>query len=472
MTQAKPHNGTAGAAHALNGLLREDLFSAVRTDEDLASLVVQAMRQHTRPFCWLWNRLLGTEPASEKEARRLWESAVVHRRELSNRVGRTVHLRVAALDSQTLAHGGHWQLPVLVAPELLTDMLGAALVDDLTGLLRRDQLMAIITHDLAQRVARPCSVAFVDVDNFKSVNDTLGHADGDRVLAQLGTVIRKHIRAEDAAGRVGGDEFVLFFPGAPLKEAQRVVGRVAAAFVRNAAGLDVSLSCGVVERKDGEDVHALLARADERMYAAKRRSKLKAGKEPPVRAMGLPASWPAASEPPIAVFGSASMERLHALHTILASWGWATLPVHDAAALDAVVQQARPGALLVDVMFPPRGGESVLDRHAAIQRRVLVVAQQWSSVRRRSRAALGTIPFPVPPAQIRRLMGRLFGPPEAELPILLTPSEVWRLSDQIVALAGGATVMDPELRQRHELRVLASRRPATAVHQRRVAQPV
>jgi len=105
-----------------------------------------------------------------------------------------------------------------------------ALTDPLTGLLNRRGLERQIPHliDLCHKNQRPLSVAMLDLDHFKRINDTYGHPVGDRVLQALAGVLRRHLRAEDLAVRWGGEEFALLLYGAGLEEAQRVLERVRA----------------------------------------------------------------------------------------------------------------------------------------------------------------------------------------------------------------------------------------------------
>ncbi len=150
--------------------------------------------------------------------------------------------------------------------------------DALTGLpLRRTFLEQLSTRmSEARRRSRSLALALLDVDHFKSINDTYGHLAGDRVLAALGNLLARRFRNEDLRGRWGGEEFVLAFAEESPATVGMILGRVLDEFsaldFRGDAGesFHVTFSAGISSMPtDGEVVHALLERADQRLYAAK-----------------------------------------------------------------------------------------------------------------------------------------------------------------------------------------------------------
>ncbi len=143
-----------------------------------------------------------------------------------------------------------------------------ARVDGLTGVLNRRELDARMEAELrrCQRHERPCSVVLMDVDHFKNINDTRGHAAGDDVLRGIGAMLRTVTRTVDVVGRFGGDEFVVVMPDAPREHLLPFVLRAGEA----AAALGVSLSMGgATAPLDGTSPVTLLAAADQRLYQAK-----------------------------------------------------------------------------------------------------------------------------------------------------------------------------------------------------------
>jgi diguanylate cyclase (GGDEF)-like protein len=141
--------------------------------------------------------------------------------------------------------------------------------DELTGLLnRRGFLGAFARANASAKRGGPGGVIVVcDLDGFKKVNDLLGHAQGDELLRQLGTILRRKIRKMDAAARMGGDEFALMLVGLSLPAANRKcqwLGRVI-----NTIGVGASFGLAAFDGTESEEI--VLHRADMAMYEDKRR---------------------------------------------------------------------------------------------------------------------------------------------------------------------------------------------------------
>jgi diguanylate cyclase (GGDEF)-like protein len=154
-----------------------------------------------------------------------------------------------------------------------------AVTDELTGLLNRRGFESQLrrTLALARRHGEPGLLVYVDLDGFKMVNDSYGHAAGDEVLKHVGRVLSDHVRATDFVGRLGGDEFAVLLPrtssqnGARRARALRRLLNPAMIFW-NGGTLTVGASFGM-EAYDGDPgrcAEAVLSRADSAMYAHKR----------------------------------------------------------------------------------------------------------------------------------------------------------------------------------------------------------
>ncbi|HLL09572.1 MAG TPA: diguanylate cyclase, partial [Rubrivivax sp.] len=130
----------------------------------------------------------------------------------------------------------------------------------------------------AEGGAASLGVALIDIDNFKKLNDTLGHAAGDQALKSLAAAVRERLRPVDHLARFGGEEFVVLLPATPVDEAQAVLTRLQrslseALFLHENREVFVTFSAGVTGWQPGEALETALERADEALYEAKRTGK-------------------------------------------------------------------------------------------------------------------------------------------------------------------------------------------------------
>ncbi|WP_020201677.1 sensor domain-containing diguanylate cyclase [Cupriavidus sp. WS] len=176
----------------------------------------------------------------------------------------------------------------LLAVELATH-------DPLTDLANRLGFVALAENMLTtcKRLRKPASLFFFDLDNFKQINDTFGHAVGDQALSQFADVLRGSLREGDIIGRLGGDEFVMLLAGANREQSDKIARRIEHRIaVENQGamcrGYRLQYSVGHIEFDDRRHVSVtdLLAAADAAMYAHKRASQ---------RAAPAAAAWPAQS---------------------------------------------------------------------------------------------------------------------------------------------------------------------------------
>ncbi|MFI7837202.1 diguanylate cyclase [Pseudomonas asiatica] len=145
--------------------------------------------------------------------------------------------------------------------------------DALTRIANRYRLEKALQLECerAQRFRQPLSLIAMDLDDFKPINDRYGHAHGDAALLRVVDVLRACLREQDLLARWGGDEFVILLPQASLGEALEVAARLrqAMAQIEPVGDCRLTMSYGVVQWEEGEDQHALLARADKALYRAK-----------------------------------------------------------------------------------------------------------------------------------------------------------------------------------------------------------
>jgi diguanylate cyclase (GGDEF)-like protein len=152
-----------------------------------------------------------------------------------------------------------------------------ARTDFLTGALTRRAFIAELDRAWARfaRQNEPAAVLLLDIDHFKTINDTLGHATGDRVLAAVAGCCSENIRAGDAFGRIGGEEFAILLANATADEALRTAERfrsaIASLEIAESPAVQVTASIGVASlTTEVSSMDDWLARADAAMYEAKR----------------------------------------------------------------------------------------------------------------------------------------------------------------------------------------------------------
>jgi len=154
----------------------------------------------------------------------------------------------------------------------------SARTDPLTGVSNRRHFMELTGGALAfaRRYRRPMTIAYLDLDNFKQINDRLGHQTGDHVLRAVAYTVRSRLRTTDVVGRLGGDEFAVCLPETGAEESAAVLGKLredAAAAVPESCR-SVTLSMGMVTfGYPPATVEELLERTDTMLYAAKREGK-------------------------------------------------------------------------------------------------------------------------------------------------------------------------------------------------------
>ncbi|MBN1676217.1 MAG: diguanylate cyclase [Kiritimatiellae bacterium] len=212
-------------------------------------------------------------------------------------------------DTPFLYHAANSLSTVLLAFRRIRQL---AIRDGLTGLYNRRHLMEEMDRvwHTALRCEHPVGLAVVDVDNFKTVNDTYGHAVGDEVIKELSEIAMHTVRASDIIGRYGGDEFVIVLPGAATGDAvtfsKRLLKQVRTrTFCEGSHNLNITVSIGVASTSHQESLLGgsveLLGLADGAMYAAKRQGRDRICSWPPDLAAGDPDA--AGSSPGVATGG-------------------------------------------------------------------------------------------------------------------------------------------------------------------------
>ncbi len=156
---------------------------------------------------------------------------------------------------------------------------------ELNELTMRDSMTNLLNHknslrrlkeevDRAKRIHYPLSVAMIDLDNFKLVNDSYGHQTGDEVLIQVAQILLENCRSTDIVGRYGGEEFIVIMPDTNDRDAALLLQRIQACIEGTCfkGGIHITLSCGVSEL-NGKSVHGIIKSSDLMLYEAKKKGK-------------------------------------------------------------------------------------------------------------------------------------------------------------------------------------------------------
>ena len=195
---------------------------------------------------------------------------------VSNRVYKLCEL-VSSIAANALENAMLFE-SVKSAQEYFEEM---AIRDELTKIYNRRHFYDRLNEEFSktERFGSPLSLIFFDVDDFKRINDTYGHAQGDRVLMQIGRLLKNCARSSDLPARFGGDEFAMILPNTPAKGAMEVAERLCSIFKRlsieDLEGETISSSIGVASCVSGElqSVDELVKLADDAMYASKTQGK-------------------------------------------------------------------------------------------------------------------------------------------------------------------------------------------------------
>jgi diguanylate cyclase (GGDEF)-like protein/PAS domain S-box-containing protein len=187
----------------------------------------------------------------------------------------------ALISARALAYDGEPAILVSavdITEQKLTEtrLRELATLDSLTGCYNRRHFFDLGSQefDRSARYRHTVSVAMLDADHFKDINDDFGHDVGDRVLRAMADACRRTLRKTDILGRVGGEEFAIVFVETALAEARRVADRLlaevaASSLTVSGAQVATTVSAGIVERRDEETLEAALKRADAALYRAK-----------------------------------------------------------------------------------------------------------------------------------------------------------------------------------------------------------
>jgi diguanylate cyclase (GGDEF)-like protein len=267
MTSPEPHDEIRQA------LLQ--LLEANAPDEETLLARFEEERRHGGPIYSSILYILTHLTFSETEAERHWRRIRQHRETMQAALGRDIGLRVALLDYFVNVNR-ELKNPKVIEIAIFESTARSAVTDGLTGLYNHTFFLSALRRETqrSKRHGLKLSLAMLDLDDFKRLNDTRGHLEGDRVLIKSASVVAENLREIDIAARYGGEEFALILPDTPRMGAFVVADRIRRCvqdhFRRKKGGPSVTLSGGVATfPDDASDLEQLIKRADEGLYRSK-----------------------------------------------------------------------------------------------------------------------------------------------------------------------------------------------------------
>ncbi|WP_445180301.1 diguanylate cyclase [Pseudomonas sp. McL0111] len=246
------HADNSSAARAMDTQIREQVDGLQTSVQEAADLddLKQVLENHLEG-------LLGTMDQHQKQRDSREQEVAARLKGLAE--------RVAHMEQEALGFREH-----------LEEQRQKALIDPLTGLPNRAAWSERLEHETAQwqQHGNTLSLAMLDLDHFKRINDNYGHLAGDKVLKIIATVLRKRLRGSDFIARFGGEEFVLLLPATPLAVGARLLETLRAAieacpFHFKGERVTITISMGLAAFKPGEHSDLVLKRADQALYRAK-----------------------------------------------------------------------------------------------------------------------------------------------------------------------------------------------------------
>ncbi|MFO7494067.1 MAG: GGDEF domain-containing protein [Desulfobacterales bacterium] len=250
-----------------------EIIDAIANDDEIRKIFEKKYGNSLYPIIL---KSLTHETFIEPEALALWHAIIDHMKQLNQIVGRKVGVAVASMDylaniEDKLAN------PKIIEEEKISFIAATTLRDELTGLFSRDVFETLIKKEIdrASRNDTALCLLMIDIDDFKSVNDTHGHLKGDDVLNQLGSIINKSVRTMDVAARYGGEEFVIIMPNTDIEYAYKAAERIRTAIEKlKFNGFGVTISVGISEfGKSTDTPEKMVGAADRALYRAKKEGK-------------------------------------------------------------------------------------------------------------------------------------------------------------------------------------------------------
>ena len=223
-----------------------------------------------------WLFLSGTRlfvPILLKTVVLIWFGVLMHREARRMMLAETEKAS-AVLEDFERAVSREVKLRMLEVERAKQRLVDKASTDALTGALNKRALLQEIDSLLVAKDKDVFCLLMFDIDNFKQLNDKLGHVAGDMALKRVARIVKSSIREGDIFGRYGGDEFIVVFPHTPLSDARLIAERIRKRVESDRTGPSVTLSMGLAAYPlDGENTTSLVRPADEGLYLSKRKGR-------------------------------------------------------------------------------------------------------------------------------------------------------------------------------------------------------
>lgn len=230
------------------------------------------VNEEVNTYCNALRFLTGRE-YDEKTAQRIWESINRHWQQLNDTLNRKVGFYVAALDYLNSLNIGQSAQYIFVEEKRYAQLLELSTLDGMTKLYNHQAFVVQLKRqiDFCRRKGHSGCLLMADIDNFKLINDNLGHLYGDRVLIRIAELLKQCLRTMDIAGRYGGEEFAVIFPETTLDDAIDIAERIRKQIEQAFQGdTPVTISMGLADfPRCGSNATTLIHAADQCLYRAK-----------------------------------------------------------------------------------------------------------------------------------------------------------------------------------------------------------
>ena len=159
--------------------------------------------------------------------------------------------------------------------KLYRELKYLAMTDPLTGIYNHRYFTQNLDYEIARakRYKRDISFLMIDIDQFKSYNDTFGHLEGDKLIQEVAKIIKQNVRETDVVCRYAGDEFAVVLPETEISQARITAEKIRDKISELSAQRPISVSVGIAQGNPQTDRYDLIGRADSHLYAAKRQGK-------------------------------------------------------------------------------------------------------------------------------------------------------------------------------------------------------